>query len=172
MGAWIGGIVEAKAARRASNMQRDANSELTKRMEQARQATVARRPELNSQKWNAMQQQLSMFQPSIGLLSEATGGKYAPDLSKLSNPVNFKANQYDLSAGDPYQRSLKDMPSEDQATALRRMQDAGYDTTDMERTVRQNTTAERARLAAAAAKNPPKPTSVAAEYDRRYGSKK
>lgn len=129
MGAWAGGVAQGVTAKNAAKDQRKANAELTRRMEIARQAYMQRRPQVASQKFDALQQQLGMFNPAIGMIGEMTGGKYQPSLAGISNPVKVQATLADLAAGDPYQRTLDKIPADDQTAALNAVKSYGYDTT-------------------------------------------
>lgn len=137
MGAWAGGVAQGISSRNAANMQKEANNELTRRMELARRAYASRRPQVNSQKFDALQQQMGMFNPVIGMMGEMTGGRYAPNISGITNPVKVTATMADLAGGVTGKVDGKegksimpeDMSSRAQREALARLSGEGYDTT-------------------------------------------
>lgn len=133
MGAWAGGVAQGISSRNAMDMQKAANKELTARMEQARRAYEARRPQVNSEKFAALQQQLGMFNPAIGMIGEMTGGHYAPNVSNMTNPMQMKASLQDLSSGGT--ANAEDMGSANLNRDLTRLSQAGYNTDDAKRQV-------------------------------------
>lgn len=133
MGAWAGGVAQGISSRNAANMQKEANNELTRRMELARRAYASRRPQVNSQKFDALQQQMGMFNPVIGMMGEMTGGRYAPNISGISNPVKIQATMADMAGGATGKEGKsimpEDMTSARQREAIARLSGEGYDTT-------------------------------------------
>lgn len=131
MGAWAGGVAQGISSRNAMNMQKEANNELTRRMEIARQAYQARRPQMAKQKYDALQQQLGMFNPVIGMMGEMTGGRYAPDLSGLTNPVKPQATAAELAYGTRDKNDHTVLPEDMRRSAQReargRLADQGFD---------------------------------------------
>lgn len=131
MGAWAGGVAQGISSKNAMKMQKEANKELTARMEQARRAFEARRPQVNSEKFAALQQQLGMFNPAIGMIGEMTGGRYAPNVSGMTNPMGMKASLQDLAGGGVH--DVEDMGTRQLNQGITRLSRDGYNTDDAKR---------------------------------------
>lgn len=101
----IGGIVSGSLAhadnKAAAKASKQANAELTRRMEVGRQDYLARRPEAAQERMKALRAQLGLLGPQNQLMNEMGGGRYSMDFGQVANesPLAMKPLQSQLGTG-------------------------------------------------------------------------
>lgn len=98
IGQSITGGLAFKGSKDALNAQKEAANQLTARMDVEKQNYLARRPQAQQERAQALRQQLSLLGPSNSLVNEMSGGKYSLNLGPevANSPVSMKPLQSQL----------------------------------------------------------------------------